>query len=92
MKEQEVFQVKGTACVKAVEGGSPKENNALGLQKSVQPWGQTSALDTVSFKSCGLSRFAHVHVVPRRVLWTGNRFEVIGIEFDTSKNCIGVSM
>lgn len=87
-----MFQVKGTACVKAVEEGSPKEKNALGLQKSVQTWGQTLVLDTMSFKSCGLSRFAHVDVVPRRVLWTGKRFEVIGIEFDTSKKCIGMSM
>lgn len=53
MKRVGNVQVKGTACVKAVEEGSPKEKNALGLQKSVQPWGQTLALDTMSLSPVG---------------------------------------
>lgn len=69
---------KGNSLCEGCGGRIPKGKNALGLQKSVQTWGQTLVLDTMSFKSCGLSRFAHVDVVPRRVLWTGKRFEVIG--------------
>ena len=53
MKRVGNVQVKGTACVKAVEEGSPKEKNALGLQKSVQPWGQTLDLDTMSLSPVG---------------------------------------
>ena len=81
---------KGNSLCESCGGRIPKGKQCFRTTEVSAALG--AALDTVSFKSCGLSRFAHVHVVPRRVLWTGNRLEVIGIEFDTSKNCIGVSI
>ena len=83
---------KGNSLCESCGGRIPKGKKGFRTTEVSAALGTDFSLRHNEFKSCRLSRFAHVDVVPRRVLWTGNRFEVIGIEFDTSKKCIGVSM